>query len=167
MEQRKVNPWKLQDEYGFSQAIEVTGGERVLYMAGQTSTGPDGNTLDPGYMGAQTKNALDNVETVLREAGLGLENLVRLNYYVTDIERFFTESAPVLGERLGAAGVQPAGTLLGYLNLPIVGGEPKRQICATNVAFGDADGRSLYITACDVVYRIRMKVQGVMPGPKG
>ena len=31
----------------------------------------------------------------------------------------------------------PAGTLLGYLNLPIVGGEPKRQICATNVAFGD------------------------------
>ena len=61
----------------------------------------------------------------------------------------------------------PAGTLLGTLNLPIAGGEPKRQICATNVAFGDADGRSLYITACDHVYRIRMKIQGVIPGPKG
>jgi gluconolactonase len=60
----------------------------------------------------------------------------------------------------------PAGTLLGYLNLEIVGGEPKRQICATNVAFGDPDGRSLYVTACDAVYRIRMKVPGVMPGPK-
>lgn len=61
----------------------------------------------------------------------------------------------------------PTGTLLGYLNLPIYGGEPKRQICATNVAFGDADGQGLYVTACDVVYRIRLKAVGVMPGPKG
>jgi gluconolactonase len=60
----------------------------------------------------------------------------------------------------------PSGTLLGYLNLPIYGGEPKRQICATNLAFGDRDAKSLYITACDAVYRIRMKVAGVMPGPR-
>jgi sugar lactone lactonase YvrE len=57
--------------------------------------------------------------------------------------------------------------LLGYLNLQVYGGEPKRQICATNVAFGDADGKSLYVTACDDVYRIRMKVEGLMPGPNG
>jgi gluconolactonase len=59
----------------------------------------------------------------------------------------------------------PSGTLLGYLNLEIVGGEPKRQICATNVAFGDLDGKSLYVTACNAVYRIRLKATGVMPGP--
>lgn len=59
----------------------------------------------------------------------------------------------------------PDGTLLGLLNLPIVGGEPKRQICATNVAFGDVDGKGLYVTACDDVYRIRLNVAGVMPGP--
>jgi gluconolactonase len=60
----------------------------------------------------------------------------------------------------------PDGRLLGYLNLPIQGGEPKRQICATNEAFGDVDGRSLYITACDAVYRIRLKATGVMPGSR-
>ncbi len=60
----------------------------------------------------------------------------------------------------------PSGTLLGYLNLPIYGGEPKRQICATNVAFGDRDGKSLFVTACDAVYKIRLKVAGVMQGPK-
>jgi len=60
----------------------------------------------------------------------------------------------------------PAGKLLGYLNLPLVDGEPKRQICATNIAFGDADGHALYVTACDAVYRIRLKATGVMPGPK-
>ena len=59
----------------------------------------------------------------------------------------------------------PAGTLLGYLNLEIAGGEPKRQICATNIAFGDPDGKGLYVTACDAVYRIRLKIAGVMPGP--
>jgi len=59
----------------------------------------------------------------------------------------------------------PDGRLLGYLNLPVHGGEPKRQICATNEAFGDADGRSLYVTACDAVYRIRLKAVGMMPGP--
>jgi gluconolactonase len=61
----------------------------------------------------------------------------------------------------------PAGTLLGFLNLPIVGGqEPKRQICATNEAFG-GDGRDLYISACDVVYKIRLKTPGIIPGPNG
>jgi gluconolactonase len=60
----------------------------------------------------------------------------------------------------------PTGTLLGFLNLPIFNGEPKRQICATNIAFGDPDGKSLYVTACDDVYRIRLKAAGVMPGPR-
>jgi gluconolactonase len=56
----------------------------------------------------------------------------------------------------------PDGTLLGFVNLPIFGGEPKRQICATNVAFGDRDAKSLYITACNDVYRIRLDVTGYL-----
>ena len=63
--------------------------------------------------------------------------------------------------------IAPTGKLLGWLNLPIYGGEPKRQICATNIAFGDPDGKTLFVTACDAVYRIRMKTTGLMPGPKG
>ncbi len=59
----------------------------------------------------------------------------------------------------------PAGRFLGSINLPIVGGEPKRQICATNLAFGDADARTLYIAACDAVYKVRLKVPGVLEGP--
>ena len=117
MEQRKVNPWTWQDRYGFSQAIEVTSGERVLYCAGQTSSGADGESLHGDDMGAQCRQAFDNLETVLEHAGLTLANVVRLNYYVTDVDRFFAEAAPVVGERLGGAGVQPAGTLLGISRL--------------------------------------------------
>ena len=54
----------------------------------------------------------------------------------------------------------PAGKLLGFLNLPIHGGEPKKQICATNLAFGGPGGHDLFIAACDVVYRIRLLSAG-------
>ncbi len=117
MEQRNVNPWRWQDQYGFSQGIEVAGAERVLYCAGQTSTDVEGNTVHVGDMRAQTQKALDNVETVLREAGMTLANVVRLNTYVTDVDRYLAEAAQVAGERLGAAGIQPAATLLGITRL--------------------------------------------------
>jgi len=59
----------------------------------------------------------------------------------------------------------PSGKLLGTINLPVLGAEPKKQICATNVAFGDLDGKTLYVAACDAVYKIRLKVAGVLEGP--
>lgn len=54
----------------------------------------------------------------------------------------------------------PDGKRLGTLQLPQRGGEPRQQVCATNIAFGDADGQTLYITACMDVYRVRLKVSG-------
>jgi gluconolactonase len=58
----------------------------------------------------------------------------------------------------------PDGRLLGWIHLPVVVSEPRPQICATNVAFGDADGRGLYITACEHLYRVRLRSPGVVPG---
>jgi enamine deaminase RidA (YjgF/YER057c/UK114 family) len=117
VEQRNVNPWTWQDQFGFSQAVEVSGATRVLYCAGQTSTGPDGRTLHAGDLRAQASAALDNLETVLREADLSLSNVVRLTTYVTDVDRYLDEAAPAIGARLAAAGVQPAATLLGISRL--------------------------------------------------
>jgi gluconolactonase len=57
----------------------------------------------------------------------------------------------------------PAGVRLGVIELPVPKGEPQAQVCATNVAFGDRDSRTLYITACEHVYRIRLNVAGVHP----
>ena len=57
----------------------------------------------------------------------------------------------------------PAGKLLGTINLPIYGGEPKRQICSTNVAFGGSDARTLFIAGCDSVYTIQLKTRGIVP----
>ena len=58
----------------------------------------------------------------------------------------------------------PQGKRLGTLLLPQRSGEPRQQVCATNLGFGDADGKTLFVTACMDVYRIRLKVAGVLPG---
>jgi gluconolactonase len=57
----------------------------------------------------------------------------------------------------------PEGRLLGTINLPIYGGEPKKQICATNEAFGGPDGKTLFIAACDAVYTVQLKTAGIVP----
>ncbi|MEP7304902.1 MAG: SMP-30/gluconolactonase/LRE family protein [Acidobacteriota bacterium] len=57
----------------------------------------------------------------------------------------------------------PEGKLLGTINLPIYGGEPKKQICSTNEAFGGPDGKTLFIAGCDAVYTIPLKTAGIVP----
>ena len=112
----KVNPWTWQDGFGFSQAIDVPQAQRVLYCAGQTSVDANGAPLHAGNMAAQITQAFDNLETVLKAAGLTLGHVVRLNYYTCDVPAFL-KAAGVFGPRLRAAGVQPAGTLLGVASL--------------------------------------------------
>ena len=54
----------------------------------------------------------------------------------------------------------PQGTHLGTLQLPQIATEPRPRIVTTNMAFGDADGKMLYITACTHLFRIRVKIPG-------
>ena len=107
-----VNPWRWQDQFNFSQAVTVEGARRVVFCAGQTSVDASGNLLHPGDMGAQLHSAFDNLETVLAASGCTLANVVRLNYYVTDVDAF-AAAGPVVAQRLAACAVKPCGTLLG------------------------------------------------------
>ena len=114
---KAVNPWTWQDKVGFSQAVEVQGAERVLYCAGQTSVDANGNPMHARDMVKQMNQALDNLETVLKQANLKLANVVRLNYYTTDMAAFRNAAERALGIRLAAAGCKPASTLLGVKDL--------------------------------------------------
>jgi len=61
----------VEDNFGFAQAIEVTGGQRVLYAAGQASVDGEG-TVHAGDMEGQVPNH-GQPGNVLTQAGLGLE----------------------------------------------------------------------------------------------
>ena len=116
MERRIVNPWSWQDQFGYSQAQEISGVQRTLVCAGQTSVDAEGRPLHPGDMRAQVTQALDNLETVLDQAGFTLSDVVRLNIYTTDVDRFFEAFDAMVG-RLAPAKCRPASTLLGVARL--------------------------------------------------
>ena len=71
-------------------------------------------------MPAQALQAVDNLEAVLREGGYELSDVVRLNYYVTDVDAFVA-AGESLGRRLGEAGCRASGTLLGVERLAFPG----------------------------------------------
>jgi enamine deaminase RidA (YjgF/YER057c/UK114 family) len=116
VERRIINPWTWQDQFGYVQANEVSGVQRTLICSGQVSINAEGRPVHPEDMGAQLTQAMDNLETVLREAGAELSDVVRLNFYTTDVDRFF-EAYGVAAERLAEAGCRPASTLLGVTRL--------------------------------------------------
>ena len=132
MERKIVNPWTWQDSFGFVQADNVTGVARAVHSAGQTSVDENGEPLHAGDMGGQVAQALDNLAAVLAAAGLSLADVVRLNYFTTDVDRFLAEGGPVLGARFSVSGCRPASTLLGVTRL----GRPRLlvEIEATAVA---------------------------------
>ena len=63
MERRILNPWTWQDTYGFVQANEVTGGQRVVYCAGQTSVDADGWTAELRIPFSQLRFSADARQT--------------------------------------------------------------------------------------------------------
>jgi enamine deaminase RidA (YjgF/YER057c/UK114 family) len=120
MDQRIINPWTWQEPLGFVQAKEVSGHQRVLWCAGQASVDANGKLLHPDDMRAQMAQALDNLETVLKAAGMDLSNVVRLSYFTTDVDLFFREHDVII-ERLDRAGCRSAGSLLGVSRLAFPG----------------------------------------------
>jgi enamine deaminase RidA (YjgF/YER057c/UK114 family) len=71
-------------------------------------------------MRKQIEKAFQNLETVLKAAGFTLADVTRLNYYTTDVDKFF-EAHEFVTNRLSGAGCQPSGTLLGVARLAFPG----------------------------------------------
>ena len=67
-------------------------------------------------MRSQVFKALENLKTVLEQAELELADVVRLNYYTTDVDAFMS-IANVLAQQLAEAGCVPSSTLLGVQRL--------------------------------------------------
>jgi enamine deaminase RidA (YjgF/YER057c/UK114 family) len=116
MERRIINPWKWQDRYGFVQANEVSGAQRVLYCSGQVSVDEHGNPISPGDMRGQITQAMNNLDAVLSAGGFKMSDVVRLNFFTTDMDGIM-EAWPVIQDRLAQAECRQASTLLGVARL--------------------------------------------------
>jgi enamine deaminase RidA (YjgF/YER057c/UK114 family) len=106
-ERRRISsggPWEA--VAGYSRAIAV--GDSC-WIAGTTDAGPDGRSLHPGDVGAQTRAVLEIIERALAEAGFALGDVVRTRMFVTDIAR----SAEILAVHGAVFGdIRPAATMV-------------------------------------------------------
>lgn len=116
MERRIINPWTWQDEFGYVQANEVSGIQRILYCSGQGANDESGAAVLAGDLRGQIGLALDNLETLLGAAGFSFADIVRLNIYTTDVDQFFADYDAFIG-RLAEAGCRHTGSLIGVTRL--------------------------------------------------
>jgi enamine deaminase RidA (YjgF/YER057c/UK114 family) len=86
----------------YSHGAEAGPGARWLHVSGQVGANPDGS-LAKGIE-AQTERAFRNIETILKAAGMGFDDVVKINSFLltrehvpvlrTVRDRLFTKTAP-------------------------------------------------------------------------
>ena len=70
---------------GYSQAVEVRPGARVIYIAGQVAMDHSGKLVGEGDLRAQTAQTFENLKAALQASGASFENVVKLNSYFVDM----------------------------------------------------------------------------------
>ncbi len=120
MQRTPINPWPWSLSLGYNQAEVIEATQRHLTLAGQTAVDSEGQPQHADDLRAQMQLALDNLETVLTAAGMGLKNVTHLRIYAVDVDEAL-QHFDLLGARFGAAGVAPPMTLLGVTRLALPG----------------------------------------------
>lgn len=93
-------------EVGYSRAVRVG---NTVFVAGTTAADPAGGAVGDDDIATQTREALNRIGSALRQAGSGIEHVVRTRIFVTDIARW-EEVAGVHGEFF--ADIRPASTMV-------------------------------------------------------
>ena len=91
-----INPESLGAPKGWNNGMLAPEGSRILFVAGQAASDSSGAVASVGFV-EQFAKALENIITVVKEAGGGPENIGRLMIYVTDMEAYLATRKP-LGE---------------------------------------------------------------------
>ncbi len=101
---KRTNPPTLSKPTGYTHIVEVTGPAKMVYISGQIALDKDGNVVGAGDMKAQAEQVFRNLEAALTAAGAKCSDVVKMNTYITDMDkapavrevraRYFGETAP-------------------------------------------------------------------------
>ncbi len=102
----RSNPEGMTQPTGYNHLVKAG---NLMFIAGQVALDAEGGVVGEGNMTAQVRQVLENLKTVLASEGADFSNVVKINIFTTDIERF-REAAEVRREYFG--GHPPASTLV-------------------------------------------------------
>jgi enamine deaminase RidA (YjgF/YER057c/UK114 family) len=86
MKKQLVDPSNFPKPRGYTNGVVCAPG-RMLYIAGQVAFDQQARIVSPDFA-TQFLHALDNVIEVVRTAGGGTENIVKLLIFVTDLDKY-------------------------------------------------------------------------------
>ena len=86
MAHRYINPPTLARPTGYTHVVEAIGAQ-TFYISGQVALDDSGNIVGEGDMRAQARQVFENLHTALRAIGAGFKDVVKLTYFVVDMER--------------------------------------------------------------------------------
>lgn len=98
----------------YSQAVAVNGGTTV-YISGQLGLDPKTGELVSDNFEAQVRQCFTNLEAVVTAAGGKLDQLVKLNLFLTDLSKFASVNA-IMAEVIPEP--YPARSTIGVASLP-------------------------------------------------
>ena len=106
---KRHNPATVVEAFGggYSQALEIQPGARLMFTAGQVGLAPDGTTAD-GFA-AQADQTWANILALLAEGGMGVDDIVKITGYVVGHENFPAYAA---ARKKALGGVRPASTAI-------------------------------------------------------
>ncbi|MDP1819129.1 MAG: RidA family protein [Acidimicrobiales bacterium] len=119
---RAVNPATLMRSPGYSQGYLVGG--TTLYVSGQLGTDEHGQYPGGDDVAAQFDQALSNLVAVVREAGGVPDDVVKMTFFVTDLDEWYgamDRLGPIYRTHFGKH--FPAITLLQQARMTIPGGK--------------------------------------------
>ena len=116
MERRIINPWSYAEKWAVSHAFELTNMEKLLICCGQAPVDAEGAAMFKGDMSRQITQSLNNVQTLLETSGYSTSDIVRMIFYVTDVDAFM-QNVDVMVSRMNEWGVSPPGVLCGCARL--------------------------------------------------
>jgi 2-iminobutanoate/2-iminopropanoate deaminase len=72
----------------FAQAVVAEATGRLLFISGMTARNTEGGITGLGDISAQTRQVCENVRAAVEAAGGTLDDIVRVDVYVTDMRHF-------------------------------------------------------------------------------
>ena len=86
---QQITSSKLRQPSGhFSQAIVTEARGRLVFLSGMTARRADGSIAGIGDIEAQTRQVCENLKAAVEEAGGTLDDIVRVDVYVRNMEHF-------------------------------------------------------------------------------
>ena len=118
MARELINPPELHPAPGFSHVALATG-TRVVHFAGQVALDRDFGIVGGDDLREQTSAAMRNLESAMRAAGVGWEQIVRRTVYTLRPTEYETITAAI--DEVTGGAEHPAQTIVGVTGLAVPG----------------------------------------------